>query len=272
MRFKHLAFVITFVVLGLCTLLFKLLDTPLGTVNVYLDVETDNLLSMKLNEASLSDYKVNLQKEINKDTEAIITDDKEVIKKYSEDPEYVVLENYYSSPIVMLMDDSINDSSTIDKYNLYLSRIYDNSNAKYFLNTKRLFEDSLNGKTFEDVGFEKDIGKGPIRFVIPDDSNSYHKDVVKFIYMVFNDCKPLTVEKAQELKPTVDKFLSKCIQTPNIHTYAGNSDREHKLIILPEFMIANIEHNSADFRVVNHKSTVNMYYSLIQKRKAKLFS
>lgn len=93
------------------------------------------------------------------------------------------------------------------------------------------------GKTWQDLGFSKDVLSGPITLTIPNESNAYYSNVVDLFYATYNGGKMPTDEKKEELKDRVVSVLSKCNKVADVRQAMLDAENKEKLACIgPEYI------------------------------------
>lgn len=218
--------------------------------DVSIQVDADYRLAEKVDSFGddwTYEYKVN--NDVNsEDIDVVFTQSGKDYKKEG----FTNLEDVYYSPMVILADNKFLDD--YKDHQEYVSINSENSNKDvYYFDAYKLFNVALEGKTYKDSGLgnsDKEI----VKFIIPDKTNAYYKDVVKFIYLTFNHGESLTQERINELKPKVDEFLSKSKMVSDISSYLTKDVVKNNFILTPEFTIRFAE-DIDNFGIGNIKNT-----------------
>lgn len=245
---------IIFLVVAIVSILLGTFIRWVSKDKIYYDVsiqmDADYRLAEKVN--SLGDdwnYEYRVNNDVNsEEVDVVFTQNGEDYNKEG----FINLEDVYYSPMVILSDNKF--LSNYKDHQEYISINSGNSNKDvYYFDAYKLFNVVLEGKTYKDSGLgnsDKEI----VKFIIPDKTNAYYKDIVKFIYLTFNHGETLTQERINELKPKVDEFLSKSKMVSDISSYLNKDVVKDNFILTPEFTIRFAE-DLDDFGIGNIKNT-----------------
>lgn len=221
-------------------------------LKVNVDAAYDSALSSYMNSTKYSDYRLI---SVNVDAEPdIIIRDKGV--ELSDTENYTKVTSLYSPLVFYSLGGSdkgfVNLSSERSSYPILkvdLLSILNGLDA---------------GKTWQDLGFSKDVLSGPITLTIPNEGCAYYSNVVDLFYATFNGGTMPDDDKKLELKDKVVSVLSKCNKVADVRQAMLEADHKNKLACIgPEYIFIRngnsfASHSTIGFRVSYFNATSNV--------------
>lgn len=226
--------VFVFILLIIARDLYIEWSAPVTYVNIVEDVDKDSFGFIKLNNKELIDkvaFKYS-KNEIDSNTEMII--------KLSDDSSYegyTKEEKMFSIPIVLYFRTRM--YSDTDGFN---KNIGSRTNDALFKDFNSILLGILEDKSWQDIGIDKNVAKGPIELYIPSKNNFWYDVVVEEFYFVLNNYKKPTLEEKEVLKDKVDIILSSCVEVEDISSSIEElfSKKDNsKVFVGPENIILN---------------------------------
>jgi hypothetical protein len=151
-----------------------------------------------------------------------------------------------------------NTSATKDGYKKESDLLYSpivcyfrNSLSSYnegFINEQSIYRVDLyqilvaieNNKSWQDIGFHKNVVNGAVTLYIPEERCWYYKNVEELFFITINNGKVPTEEERVMLKPRVDAIVSKCNKVIDVGQSAqeeyNDGSKTHKVFVGPEFL------------------------------------
>lgn len=243
------------------------LSTPVEYINITEYVDKDSFGFIKLNNLELTEkfgFKYS-KNEINANTEMII--------KPSDNSSYVGYrkeEKIFSIPIVLYFRSDM--YSNTDGFN---QNIGSKTNTAIFKDFNNILLGILENKSWQDIGIDKHVAKGPIKLYIPSKNDFWHDIVIEEFYFVLNNYKKPTLEEKELLKDKVDIILKSCVEVEDISNSIAElystSDRS-KVFVGPENIILNftstgkmMNTSTSSYSPCYIKNTLGVYFDMYIK-------
>lgn len=153
------------------------------------------------------------------------------------------------------------------------SMLYKMGTATRYINMETIINTVINDTKIKDMNFDvkKDYDKGEdtIKVFFPSKGSAIYDASVEQIYLVLNNMRVPTDEEREELRPTVEEFLSKTEECNDAASYInGNNIDGMYLFIGGEYVLNNScfnsEYSSNYFPAYFEKSKVVEYYVFVR--------
>lgn len=259
------------IVVFICMIMPKSLyikwSIPVTYINIVEDVDKDSFGFIKLNDLKVVDklaFKYS-KNEISPNTEMII--------KLSDDSSYVGYtkeEKMFSIPIVLYFRSSM--YSNTEGFN---KNIGSKTNTAIFKDFNSILLGILENKSWQDIGIDKNVAKGPIKLYIPSKNDFWYDVIVEEFYFVLNNYKKPTLEEKELLKDKVDIILNSCIEVEDISSSISelySTNDKSKVFVGPENIILNFKNTDkmintsiSSYSPCYIKNTLGVYFDIYTK-------
>jgi hypothetical protein len=196
---------------------------------------------------------------------------------------YTVKEDILYSPLVMYI------TASVESVNTGFIRI--NNTNSYKIDLMTILNAMEEGKSWQDIGINKNILVGKVTLCIPNKNSWYYKEVENLFYINLNGGRMPTNAEKTVLKPRVESLMDKCNSVDSIEIEikkeANNQKETNEVYIAPEclFMTTEYMKNSfpplfkpiyftkttfiyADFYINNNSHIANDFIDVIQSKQS----
>ena len=146
---------------------------------------------------------------------------------------YELVENAVFSPMTLFVVRYVDDYE-----NGFIQD--DNNSYKLQMNLHTILIAMEDGSTWQDIGINRKVLEGKVTLNIPDANDWCYPVIEELFYVTLNGGKTPDDAMREELKPRVDKLLSKCVKCPSIAQAiadeAENASDGHKAFLAPEYL------------------------------------
>lgn len=126
---------------------------------------------------------------------------------------YVTYKDFMFTPMVGYAVDDVTDTS-------FGFSVHD---SIVEVDLRKILDGLLEGKSWQDIGIDKEIFEGPIQVCIPSEHSGYYNSIYALFMQTYGYIKEANGEYSEEAIKKIDSVIAKCTKSNNIYSDIQNS-------------------------------------------------